>query len=136
MRIWTSTATAQATQAPASRRTASGGFSVPDDDEPKSTSSAVSLRTVGGIDALLALQGQEDATERRRRGVRRGRVALDALDDLKVGLLGGAFEPSMLHRLKSAAAELSNESGEPALDAVLEEIDLRVQVEIAKLTAR
>jgi hypothetical protein len=31
---------------------------------------------VGGIDALMALQGVEDATERRRRSVKSGRNAL------------------------------------------------------------
>jgi Class II flagellar assembly regulator len=38
--------------------------------------------------------------------------------------------------LKSVATELKDASGEPCLDAVLAEIDLRVEVEIAKLTPR
>ena len=43
---------------------------------------------VGGIDALIALQGVEDQAERRRRSVKSGRNALDLLDELKVGLSG------------------------------------------------
>jgi len=33
----------------------------------------------------------EDPLERRKRAVKRGRLALDALDELKIGLLGGHF---------------------------------------------
>ena len=92
-----------------------------------------SLRTVGGIDALIALQGIEDATERRRHAVKRGRLALDALDELKIGLLGGDLTPGTLQKLKAVAAHLKNGSGDAALDGVLAEIELRVEVEIAKL---
>ena len=44
--------------------------------------------------------------------------------------------PSALMRLKSASAELLDASGDQKLDAVLAEIELRVAVEIAKLTPR
>ena len=91
---------------------------------------------MGGIDALIALQGIEDPTERRRHAVKRGRLALDALDELKIGLLGGELSPAMLTRLKSAAIHLKDGSGEAGLDGVLGEIELRVEVEIAKLAPR
>ena len=39
----------------------------------------IALRTRGGINALIALQGVEDPVERRRRAIKRGRRALDAL---------------------------------------------------------
>jgi hypothetical protein len=85
---------------------------------------------------LLALQGQEDPAERRRRAVKRGRVALDALDQLKVEVLAGTPGPSTLMRLRSATAELRDGSGDVGLDQVLAEIELRVEVEIAKMAAR
>ena len=91
---------------------------------------------VGGIDALIALQGIEDPLEQRKRAVKRGRVALDALDELKIGLLGGTLSPAILAKLKSAAASLKLGSGQPDLDAVLAEIELRVEVEVAKMTPR
>jgi hypothetical protein len=91
---------------------------------------------VGGIDALIALQGVEDPLERRQRAVKRGRVALDALEELKIGLLGGTLSPAILARLQSAAAHLKLGSGQVELDAVLSEIELRVEVEIAKMTPR
>jgi hypothetical protein len=80
----------------------------------------------------LALQGIEDPTERRKRSVRRGRGALDALDDLKIGLLSGSLDNATVMRLRDAAANLKETSGDPGLDAVLSEIELRVEVELAK----
>ena len=93
---------------------------------------AVALRTLGGIDALIALQGIEDPVERRRRAVKHGRRALDALDELKIGLLSGTLDQATLLRLKSVAADLKDGSGDERLDRVLSEIDLRVAVELAK----
>ena len=81
-------------------------FSVDEGDAPKSAQPVASLPTIGGIDALIALQGQDDPAERRRRAVKRGRTALNALDELKIEVLGGTLGPSTLLRLKSATADL------------------------------
>lgn len=117
------------------RRAGSGTFRLDETEESRPTGASGATRSLGGIDALIALQGIEDVTERRRRGVRRGRVALDALDELKVGLLVGTLAPSILTRLKSATTALRDGTGEPGLDEILGEIDLRVEVELAKLGA-
>ena len=114
------------------RRASSGTFSLPDTAVAAETRATVAPKTVGGIDALLALQGVEDPTERRKRAVSRGRSALDVLDDLKLGLLSGALDGAMVQRLRTAAAELKTGSGDPGLDQVLSEIELRVEVELAK----
>jgi len=110
----------------------SGTFSLRGADAPQATSAAVALRTLGGIDALIALQGVEDPVERRRRAVKHGRRALDALDELKLGLLVGTLDQAAMLRLKSVAVELHQASGDERLDQVLAEIDLRVAVELAK----
>jgi hypothetical protein len=136
MRIAGPNVTTATAASAAPRRASPGGFSIAEQEQPKSAASVASLRTVGGIDALIALQGQDDPTERRRRAVKRGRIALDALDELKVEVLAGTLNASTLLRLQSAGAELQAASGDAKLDAVLAEIDLRVAVEIAKLTPR
>jgi hypothetical protein len=64
--------------------------------------------------------------------VQRGKGALDVLDDLKIGLLSGNFNAATVTRLRDAAASLKSTSGDPGLDAVLSEIELRVEVELAK----
>jgi hypothetical protein len=135
MRISAPSLNARST-APAGRRASGGGFTVADAEPQRSAASVASLRTVGGIDALVALQGVDDPTERRSRGLKRGRIALDALDALKLGLLSGTLDQSMLLRLKASAAELRDGTGDPGLDNVLAEIELRVAVEIAKMAPR
>lgn len=136
MRIYGTNGTAAVTTPQTTRRSAtSGGFSLSEDEGARSANGSSSLRSVGGIDALIALQGIEDPTERRRHGVKRGRVALDALDELKIGLLGGDLAPATLQKLKSVVAHLKTETGDPGLDRVLAEIELRVEVEIAKMAA-
>ncbi|MDQ9785829.1 flagellar assembly protein FliX, partial [Serratia marcescens] len=84
-------------------------------------------------DALLALQGiEEDPAERRKRSVQRGKRALDVLDDLKLALLSGKLDTRMALRLRDAATDLKQSSGDPRLDTILSEIELRVEVELAK----
>jgi len=115
------------------RRSASGTFSLEGESAARSTNATSGTRTIGGIDALLALQGVDEPGERRRKAVKRGRSALDALDALKLGLLSGTFDTGALARLKSVTAGLAEPSGDPALDTVLAEIELRAQVELAKI---
>ena len=54
------------------------------------------------------------------------------LDDLKLGMLDGSLDGSTLSGSRSAADGLAEGSGDPGLDAVLGEIELRVAVELAK----
>jgi hypothetical protein len=133
MRIYGPNGTTLGTPAANARRTSSSGFALPDAGSAPETRAANAPRAAANIDALLALQGvEEEPAERRKRSVQRGRGALDVLDDLKIGLLSGNFEASTVHRLRAAAANLKSSSGDPGLDAVLSEIELRVEVELAK----
>jgi class II flagellar assembly regulator FliX len=134
MRIYGPNGTTIGSPAGNARRTSSTGFSLPDDVTTASeTRAATAPKAAAGIDALLALQGiGEDPAERRRRSVARGKGALDVLDHLKIGLLSGNLNASTVSRLRDAAANLKSSSGDPGLDAVLSEIELRVEVELAK----
>jgi hypothetical protein len=136
MRINGPNAAAHAAPQQNTRRTGGGIFTVSDVDARPAPGQSAALRAVGGIEALLALQGLEDPAERRRRAVKHGRKALDALDDLKLALLAGNIDQSALMRLKAVAGGLKAESGDAALDGVLAEIDLRVEVELAKAGIR
>jgi hypothetical protein len=115
------------------RRSASGSFTLPQDDTARAPAGAGAMRSVGGIDALIALQGVESVEERRRRAVRRGHTALDLLDEIKLAFLSGGLASGMVHKLRAAAAGLKDLSGDPRVDQVLAEIDLRVEVELAKV---
>jgi hypothetical protein len=132
MRIYGPNVTTIGSPSGNAKRTSSTGFSLPDATAAPETRAVVAPKAAGNIDALMALQGIEDPAERRKRSVQRGRGALDVLDDLKIGLLSGNFDASTVSRLRDAAANLKSSSGDPGLDAVLSEIELRVEVELAK----
>jgi hypothetical protein len=133
MRIYGPNGTTLGLPASNARRTSSTGFSLPDATAvPDEVRAAAAPKAATSLDALMALQGVEDPTERRKRSVARGKGALDVLDDLKMGLLSGNLDSSTVNRLRDAAANLKSSSGDPGLDAVLSEIELRVEVELAK----
>lgn len=133
MRIYGPNGTSLGTPASNPRRTSSSSFALPEATTAQEARPATAPKTTANIDALLALQGiEEDPAERRKRGVQRGRGALDVLDDLKLGLLSGNLTPATLARLRDAATALKTSSGDPGLDSVLSEIELRVEVELAK----
>jgi hypothetical protein len=118
------------------RRTAGSGFSVSNDNTAGKTAAAQAASGINGIDALLTLQGVEDAVERRRRFAKRGAKALDMLDTLKVQIIEGRIDMASLTRLEGVLNELAERSGEDRLDGVLDAISLRVAVEIAKRQPR
>ncbi|MBP0574941.1 hypothetical protein J8J27_29945, partial [Mycobacterium tuberculosis] len=76
-------------------------------------------------------QEVEDPTERKRRSVKRGRALLDELEQLKLELLAGTISPVRLDALAMLLAG-REASGDDGLDRVLDDIDLRVRVELAK----
>ena len=114
------------------RRTSGGTFTVGGKEALRGGAGTSAPRGVASIDALLALQAVDDVGERRRRAVRRGRSALDALDAIKVGLLAGTLDTAALTKLRAAAADASDASGDSQLDGILAEIELRAEVELAK----
>ncbi len=134
MRVYGPNGTTLNMPASSARKTSSGGFVLPEETaNAQETRATAAPRTTTGIDVLLALQGiEEDPVERRKRSVQRGKGALEVLDDLKLKLLSGNLDPSMVSRLRDAATSLKSSSGDPGLDAVLSEIELRVEVELAK----
>lgn len=86
-----------------------------------------------GVDALLALQDVGTPLERKRRAVRRAGRILDTLEALKVALLDGDISGAELDRLRRAVRDERDQTEDPALEAVLDEIELRAAVEVAKL---
>ena len=84
-----------------------------------------------GIDAILALQAVGGPLEGKKKAVRRGRSLLDALEDIQADLLVGAVSPERLDALARLLAQGRN-GCDAALNGVLDDIELRVRVELAK----
>jgi hypothetical protein len=136
MRIYGSNGTALASAPATARRSAGGSFTVSEQETPRQPAAAASLRSINTVDVLIALQGVEDPRERKKRAVAKGRHALDVLDKVKLSVLDGTLDRSTLARLQVAAEGLTETSGDPGLDTVMSEIDLRVAVELAKAGLR
>lgn len=89
-----------------------------------------------GVDALLAMQEVGDATEEKARGQasRYGEDLLNRLNVIQDALLVGAIPKDklmdMAHKLRSGRVKIQD----PRLNDILDEIELRVEVEIAKYT--
>ena len=116
-----------------------GGFALPATGgaAPAAAASAASAASgVADVSALMALQGVETATERRRRAIRRGGGLLDRLEELKLALLDGSAGEGALERLSRTLREERPDDGDAGLAEVLNQIDLRAAVELAKADLR
>ncbi|NBB50920.1 flagellar assembly regulator FliX [Rhizobium sp. CRIBSB] len=117
----------------------SGGFSLAQPGAaatPAAATAPTGVSGVAGMSALMALQGVEDAMGRRRRAIRRGSGLLDRLDQMKLALLSGEAPDSALGSLAAALREDRPDDDDDGLRAVLDQIDLRAAVELAKADVR
>jgi len=91
-------------------------------------------RPVVSVEGLFQLQELPDALAERRRAVQRGSLLLDRLDDVRLALLGGGLSPGRIAELQRVLESERGRVDDPRLLAVLDEIDLRAKVELAKLS--
>jgi hypothetical protein len=84
----------------------------------------------------MALQGVEGPLEKRRRAIRRGSGLLDRLDEIKLALLNGDADEGALDRLARSLREERADDDDKDLAALLDQIDLRASVELAKAEMR
>lgn len=91
---------------------------------------------LGAVDALLIVQNVGDATDReqRQRLIRRGEDILDKLEDIRHGLLLGTVPKDKLIDLAQMVRAQREACQDPRLAALLDEIELRAEVEVAKLS--
>lgn len=97
---------------------------------------AAGVRAASAIDSLLSAQEVPDSTVGQRRAVERGRDLLDQLDTLRVALIAGAIPKQRLEQLVASLAAKHTSMADPGLAAVLDEIELRARVELAKYNTR
>jgi hypothetical protein len=116
--------------------TAAGGFEpimTPAASGAAGVSGAGGVSAVGSLDALIALQEVGGPLERRRRAAGRASLILDALDELKLELLAGGLTATVVEALARAVRDQRALTDDPRLEGVLDEIETRAAVELAKL---
>jgi hypothetical protein len=92
-------------------------------------------QSVAALDSLLAVQGAEDPTEKaaRKRMKSRASHILDELERIRIGLLTGTLTVGDVVNVADVVAQHREKIMDPRLTAILDEIDLRAQVELAKM---
>lgn len=112
-------------------RSAGGGFFIPEQGTSGQVASAAPITQTAGIDALLALQSVEDPLLKKRKAIKRGNALLDSLETIKADLLLGRVSEGRLNQLLALVSS-AREQQAPGLEAVLDDIELRARVELAK----
>ncbi len=121
---------------PARSQSAAGGFEpimTPAASGAAGVAGAGGVSAISSLDALIALQEVGGPLERRRRATGRAGRILDALDELKLELLAGGLTATVVEALVRAVRDQRALTDDPRLEGVLDEIETRAAVELAKL---
>ncbi len=106
---------------------------------PDSAGDVSGIANVGGILAAQSVGADPgtspDYNERKRRA-QRGAELLDRLEDIRKGLLLGSVPKDRLGDLARMVREKRERGADPVISRLLDEIELRAEVEIAKLSRR
>lgn len=97
----------------------------------KATASPRLLAPLVTIDPML-VAAAGDALDPRKRGQKRGHQVLDRLDRIRHALLSGQLSQAEIEDLIKALASEREEFNDLRLAELLDEIELRAQVELAK----
>jgi hypothetical protein len=102
--------------------------------ESEGVESARGPAPVTNVSLYVALQVAETATEQenKRRAIERTDDLLSELDDLRIGLLLGNYTKSQLERLGMRLRQQRLTIQDPKLKALLDDVELRAAVELAK----
>ncbi|HYD17346.1 MAG TPA: flagellar assembly protein FliX [Patescibacteria group bacterium] len=117
--------------------TSFGGM-LDDTEEAEGQKPVSGAMSVGQLDALLSLQesGGGTSEEARKRAKQRAALLLDHLDQVRLGILHGGIPVAALQQLTTIVGSHRDKIMDPRLSELLDEIDLRVQVELAKHSMR
>ena len=115
----------------ATARSSSSPFFVNDGASTADSRPAATVAPATSLDALLALQAVEDPLLKKKKLVRRGTQLLDTLEDMKADLLTGRVSESRLNQLMAVLGQ-ARDKADPRLDSLLDDIELRARVELAK----
>jgi hypothetical protein len=125
-------------QAPSVRRTerraGAGGFAnLIATDDAAATGATLQTQATASVGAILALQATDDATTGRKRAVQRATDMLAELEEIRRALILGDLPAQRLQAIAGRLAKKETAQLDPMLQQILQDIELRVAVELAKL---
>jgi hypothetical protein len=100
--------------------------------ETSDTGAAQGMSSASSVMGVLGVQEIDDALSQASKGKMRALDILERLDDLRIELLTGAISREKLTQLSQVVSAHRADVTDPHLAEVLDEIDLRAQVELAK----
>ncbi len=117
------------------QETGGDSFSVDRSAPEKHAAPVAPANPLTALDALLTLQSVPQAGDGRKRATRRADEMLDLLDGIRLGLLDGRIPRGKLESLLRIVRVNRDEIPDPRLAQVLDEVELRASVELAKYGA-
>ena len=112
---------------------AGSGFAVSEAAESQGQQIVAGPGPIAALDSILMLQGLDDSTQGKSKGLAHGEQLLDLLDSVRDGLLAGGIPRATLNKLAAAVTRRHEAFADPKLQDVLDQIELRAHVELAKL---
>ncbi len=94
------------------------------------------LQSAGGVasvSSLLSVQEVNDPLQERPQAIKHGEDLLDELDELRHGLLIGSYPEEKRNRILAMVKTQQGRLIDPRLKEIVDEIELRAAVELAKL---
>lgn len=113
--------------------TGDSAFKISDSGEQPRASAIAAPGPLAAVQTILTLQNIDDSGDGRSKGMLYGEQLLDLLDHVRDGLLAGGIPRMTLNRLATAVGHRHDNFSDPKLQGVLDEIELRARVELAKL---
>jgi hypothetical protein len=116
-----------------------GEFELPQEQGAAPAKANAKIISANSMGALIAAQlhgvEEEELEQRRRRrkNVEQGQSLLSTLDEMKLDLLTGKLSPFRILKLIAGVNGRARDSGDERLEGILDEIELRARVELAKL---
>jgi hypothetical protein len=110
-----------------------GGFAKVLGSGSTPTSATAGTSPLGSVNAVLSLQEVDDPLVGRGRARKRGEMILDRLEEIRMGLLVGRIPRGRLEELTLMVQAEREHCDDERLNAVLDDIELRAAVELAKL---
>ena len=109
------------------------GFKVEQGGGEARAEGIVEAQPLATLDTLVTLQELPDANQAKRRAVKRASDMLDALEGIRLDLLTGIVPAPRLSALLRLVRLQRDQVEDPRLNHLLDEIELRARVELAKL---